>query len=473
MIKFGTSGFRGIMGDNFTKESVQRVAFSISKVVLDNKWASIPIAIGYDNRFMSKDYAKWMVEILIAYGIKVEYYTNPVPSTLIAFSAKNRQIGIMLTASHNPYYYNGVKIFINGGCEPDKAFTDKIEEFANNCDYSKIKSIDYVDGVKQAKIVETNAIKPYCDFMINYFDKKVFKNYTKRVLFNAMHGSTVECMNYITKKLGLKNFNSINDSIDPYFEYKLPAPYKQNLIDQANIIKKEKYDLGFAFDGDGDRITFIDKTGEIYDSNYASVVIYYYLVKYKNFKGGLVKNTALTSLTTKVTNLFGYKTFNANVGFKNIAKIMKETDGILGVESNGMCMKGHILHKDGLFFALMMMEALEKIGKSFGEIIQELKKICNFPCQTLEFAYEITQKQKDEINKKLFIDKKLPKFQMPIQDVWLFDGCKIIFENDYWCQIRFSGNEMVVRIFAEGKDINQCQEFVKTCEDFIGVHDKQ
>ncbi|MDD4816081.1 MAG: hypothetical protein PHQ62_02980 [Clostridia bacterium] len=469
MIKFGTSGFRGVFADTFTKENVQKIGFALTKHFKNNlsNW----VYVGYDNRFMGKQFAMWISEVLVAYGAKVMFYNKSVPSTLIAFQTKNLDFGVHITASHNPYTYNGIKIFLKNGCESTTETNDNISKIANKKPYKKIRTMDFESAVKNGNIAICQDIKTYCNSMLKFAFK--IKQNNPKVLFNAMHGSSVECMEYVLEKSGVK-FKTINQNIDPFFENMLPAPYEKNLQDQINMLKSGDFDFGFALDGDGDRISFLDKDGTFYDCNYVSALFFQFFLKNKKLKGGMVKNCALTELVNKIAKENNCKIFDAKVGFKNVAKAMQENpDILLGAESNGIAIGKHILHKDGLLSALIMIEIFATYKKSLKEIIADLKKQYKYPCEVAEFAYSITEQKRQEILQKVFANKNLPQTPQPILQAIYDDGAKFVFENGYWAVIRFSGTENVVRIFAEMKNKQECNKYIKIFEDFISVKTRQ
>ncbi len=471
MIKFGTSGFRGILGDNFTKENVQKIAYAISQTLLESGKKTANICIGFDNRFMSKLYAEWICEVLAEIH-NVKFFENSVPTPLIAWNAKNCDLGIMLTASHNPYYYNGVKIFKSGGLECDDELAKRIEEIANNIEYSKIKITSFKNVVESGKVVLTKEIDNYCESILKNVDIEFLKNHKQKVLVNVMHGSGLECIKNILDKLEY-NYEIMNANLDPYFENKLPAPYVQNLISMSEKIVNEKFDLGFAFDGDADRFTFVGSSGEIFDCNYVSAVVYYYLTEIKGLKGDVVKNKALTNLLKLIAEESGNSVYEVKNGFKHVGKKLSTTNSLFGTETNGIAFKNHVMSKDGLMASMLVLDAVTHIGKSFEEILSDIYSKFNYKSVIREFAYPVSEQQRSDIINKLS-NKKYPKFKdFEIDFVDDEEGYKIVYKNGYWGMVRFSGNEPVVRIFSEMKDLDECNEMIACYEDFLGVKERQ
>ncbi|MDD2227383.1 MAG: hypothetical protein PHH71_02230, partial [Clostridia bacterium] len=347
--------------------------------------------------------------------------------------------------------------------------------------------INFDEAVKKNLITLTTDTTKYLNSILNFIDiKKTEKKRNIKILFNAMHGSSVECMKVLLNKIGVQ-YEIMKENVDPYFEKKVTAPYVHNISDQIEKLRIENFDFGFALDGDGDRVSFIDKSGEAYDCNYISAVIYNHLVKNKqknqgnktkalkaNFEGNIVKNYAVSELIVKTAEVRGFESFNAKVGFKNIANLLLDNNkAIIGVESNGIAIKEHLPYKDGLMAAAILINVILSENKTVKMLIDDLKTETNFPSETLEFAYPISETEKARIGKKIFIEKQIPLLDERILKVNYEDGFKMIFQNDYWAVIRFSGTENVVRIFAEMKNKELCQRYIKTLEKFIGVSQRQ
>lgn len=472
MIKFGTSGFRGIVGDNFTKENVQKIAYALCQIVKEDEIKNPEIVIGFDNRFMSADFAKWTAEVL-ATTMKVKFYEKAVPTPIISYEAKKTTFGLMITASHNPYIYNGIKVILRGGRDCDDEYAKRIEKIANKAKAKDVTSISFEEGVKSKKIKMVKDIKSYCDSILSFVDVKKIQKSNLKVVANAMHGNSVECVHYLFDKLKL-NYEVMNENIDPYFEGVLPAPYKQNVSGQAKKVVSEKFDLGVAFDGDSDRFALISSSGKYFDCNFVCAVLYYYLIKVKGYKCGVSKNYANTSLIKKLAEVFGQNCYETIVGFKNVALSLLETDSIMGVESNGIAFKPHSLIKDGPLVAVLLIDAICALGKSFDEILSDIQKALNYKSEIIECNYVLSDKQRQIINEKVFVQKKTPKIAgRKIKDIDFTDGCKIIYEDGYWGMFRFSGTEKIIRLYAEMKNIKQCNEVVNSYAKFLGLKERQ
>lgn len=469
MIKFGTSGFRGIIADNFTKENVQKIAYAIAKTSKTN--AIIPV--GFDNRFMGKQFAMWLCEVLVAYGKQIKFFDCSVPSPVIAFETLNQEFGVMISASHNPYFYNGIKIFQTGGRELSSKQNASLEKLANRISHAKIKTIDFDLAKKQSLIKLTTSTTAYQNSILKNLNQKAIKQSGVKVYFNAMNGSSTSVAKKLFEKLNLE-VKYLNCEVDPNFNFGLPAPYRNNLKDQTALAKSDfKEDFGFALDGDGDRISFLDENGGFYDASYLVALVYDKLCETKPCS--IVKNCAMTALVDKIAEKYGQNAFLAGVGFKNTAqKMLEYPNALIGAESNGFAIKNHLLYKDGLMGALKIVEtlALSKSHK-LSKAIASLKKKYNFPCEVVEYAYPFKESQREEITKKVFKQKQIPDFPQKPLSCHYEDGAKFVFENDYWCVIRFSGNENVLRLFAEMPNIETAEKHIKIMEKFVGLKTRQ
>lgn len=457
MVKFGTSGFRGIIGENFTKQNIQKLAYALKKIN-EKKLKFKKATIGFDNRFMSPIFAKWFLEAFYSNEVDIYFFSQSVPSPLISFESDN-SIGIMITASHNPYEYNGIKIFINQK-EIDNDIASELETLANL--ESEICTTPFYTIEKSKNFSYTTKIENYCNNILKLIDCNKI-NHNLKVCYNNMFGSSLNCVRYLFDKLEIKSF-VLNENVDPYFAYRLPCPYKENLQEQVEFIVQNNFDIGFAVDGDGDRFCAIDKSGKLYDCNYIMAIMYYYLLKYKNYSGDIILDVATTNLIKKVAESFGYNAIYSVHGFKNIGENILKNNSFMGGESNGIAFKEHLLSKDGIVLIPLILEIVSVTKLSLSEIVEKIEKELNFSSYILEKNYTLTKNEINELNQKIFIEKFVPKVSEKIKEISYFDGLKVTFENDYWFCIRFSGNEPVIRIFVEE---NSSESANKICKEIV------
>ncbi len=470
MIKFGTSGFRGIMNDDFTKENIRKVAIGLKAKAKEENLKDVSVVIGYDNRFMSENFAKW-IGAELATDFQVDLFDCSVPSALVSYYAKYYTFGVVITASHNPYIYNGVKIFFDGGKDSDDSFNRILEKHAN-VDISGVAENSYERMVKEGKITLLSDKSKYLDMLESLVEKKNISENTK-ILFNVMHGNATKTLIDTCERIGLKNYEIMNESIDPYFEFIPPAPYLKNLIKMSERVKNEKFDIGFAFDGDSDRITLVDKDGEIYDCNTVLGVLYYHLIHNKKEKGAMVKNSAMSNFNIKVAEYLNEECIEVGVGFKSISPHIKSGRAIIGGESNGICYREGALTKDGIMTAFLLLDMLNYEKKSYAHIVKDLTEKVKFPSVVIEQAYNLYEGDRERATKIVYDEKKVFETDKKIEGITYHDGAKFNFENGYWATIRFSGSENVIRFFAEMPTLEDCEKVLLSIEKLLDIHEKQ
>lgn len=461
MIKFGTGGFRAIIGEDFTKENVQILAQGLSNLMLKEN-SKKEIVIGYDRRFMSDDFAKWMAEVFVGNSIKVLLCNREVPTPLVMLATKNfhNDYGLMITASHNPYVYNGVKVFTKGGKDGDLEFTNILEDECKKL--TNINTLKYEFACKSGLIEPLEYMEEYIENVCNHLTIK--KGNNAKIYFNAMNGVTVEPFTKISKKLNLKNCKLYRSKHDAFFEHSLPAPNETTLKSFAKKCFKDKVDFALACDADGDRVNLIDEKGNIYGGNTILAIIYYYLVKYKNMQGDVVINLSSSMLLEKIAEKFGYKCHKVPVGFKWLSSKMKETNALIcGESSGGLTIRDYINGKDSMIACCLLIEAQQTINKPFSKIIDEICEFAEFRSVFLEKTFVV--EDREALTKSL--QKFVPTFSKKIVELDRRDGQKYYLENNSWVMIRFSGCEPILRIVDEAQDESDVNELMQQAIDFV------
>lgn len=446
MFKFGTGGWRDIIADGFTKNNITLLAQSISEKM--NKEGAKEIVIGFDRRFMSDLGATWLAEVFAANGITVYYIPSNAPTPLIMFTVKTYgcKYGIAVTASHNPAVYNGVKVFTEGGRDANEVVTSELEEISKTV--TDIKSLNFDDAVKKNIIQIIHPLNEYIDSIMNMLDIDAIKEKGLKILLDPMFGVSKTSLQTILLTARC-DVDIINDRHDTLFGGRLPSPSAATLTKLSDMVVEDGYDIGIATDGDADRIGIINEDGRFIHPNEILVLLYYYLLKYKGWKGDVVRNLATTHLLDKIAEDFGYKCHEVPVGFKHISSKMEETDAIIGGESSGgLTIKGHIKGKDGIFASSLLVEMICKTGKGLSEMLDEIHSKYGQSFMS-ERDFKFSAEKKAELQKLIYEDKVLPDFSEKVAKVSYMDGLKVFFENGGWIIARFSGTEPLIRIFCE------------------------
>lgn len=470
MIKFGTGGFRAIIGDEFTKANMELLTQAVANKIYKEGAQDKPFIIGYDRRFLSDTATKWVCEVLAGNNINVHMINYEAPTPVIMFVVKNSgaKYGMAVTASHNPAEYNGVKVFTEGGRDATEVVTDDIENEISNIAPEDIKVMEFDKALKDGLVKVINPKNEYIDSILSVIDINKVKSRNLKVLLDPMYGVSKTSLQTILLTCRC-DVEVINDRHDALFGGRLPSPSAATLKRLSQLVVENNYDLGIATDGDADRIGLIDAKGNFIHPNDILVLLYYYLTKYKNWSGPAVRNIATSHLLDKLAKSFGQECYEVPVGFKHISSKMEETDALIGGESSGgLTVRGHISGKDGIYAAALLVEMLCVIGKPLTEILDEIK--AEFGQHEMsEFDCRFSNEKKDELQNLLFTEKKLPEFPIEVEKVSYMDGCKVYFKNGGWIICRFSGTEPVIRVFCEQSSIEQANQITKVMREFLGL----
>ncbi|MGI5977690.1 MAG: phosphoglucomutase/phosphomannomutase family protein [Candidatus Limivicinus sp.] len=461
MIKFGTGGWRAVIADGFTKENIRLLAAGLCRLMEKEGHGGKEICVGYDRRFLSKESAHWAAEVIVGYGFKVFMINRSSPTPLIMFTVKNWNMpyGMVVTASHNPAIYNGIKIFTAGGRDADKGVTNKIEEEISHVKPEEIKSVDYDEAVSKGLIREGTTANTYIDSILSKLDIESIKNSQLKIALDPMYGVSQTSLKtiLITCRCDL---SLIHDRHDTLFGGKLPAPNAQTLIPLSNYVVDNHCNLGIATDGDADRLGVVDEKGDFVHPNTLLVILYYYLIKYKGWHGPCVRNNSTTHLLDRVAESLGEKCYEVPVGFKYVSAKMTETDAVIGGESSGgLAVRGHISGKDGIYSASLLVEMLAVTGKSITELFNEIcEKVGSLVYREADFR--MTAARKAELQKRLFENLEMPEFANEIDHVSREDGCKTYFKDGSWVICRFSGTEPLLRMASEAETGEKAQQYI-------------
>ena len=470
MIKFGTGGWRAIIGEEFIMDNVRLLSQAIAIDMKNKGFDKKGIVIGYDRRFLSDRASKWVSEVMAGNGITTYFIANIAPTPLIMFTVKKLEVkyGIAITASHNPADYNGIKVFTEGGRDATEEVTDSLESILKTLTLSSVKTMKFEAGLSSGIIKITDTFNDYIDAILNMIDIDVIKSRSLKVLLDPMFGVSKSSLQtiFLTARCQM---DIINDRHDTLFGGRLPSPSAATLTKLKDIVLEKGYDLGIATDGDADRLGIIDDFGNFIHPNDIMVLLYYYLLKNKEWKGGVVRNIATTHLLDKIANAFGEECYEVPVGFKHISSKMEETNAVIGGESSGgLTIRGHIKGKDGIFAATLLVEAICSTGKKISEMLSEIhSQFGNYFMAESDIRF--SDEDKITLMKLLFEEKKLPDFGYKVQKVSYSDGVKVYFENDGWTIARFSGTEPLLRIFSEMHNEMEARKVNNIMKRFISL----
>lgn len=470
MIKFGTGGWRAIIGDDFTKENIRLLAQAMVNKMKNEGNTEPGIVMGYDRRFLSKEAMQWSAEVFAAAHMKTYLINKSSPTPLVMFYVMKHEFpyGMMITASHNPAIYNGIKVFTAGGRDADEIQTKDIEDYIADITPEDVSSMEYETGIREGYINEIYPLNEYLDNILASVDVDAIRNAGLKVALDPMYGVSETSLKTILMTTRCEVI-TIHDRHDTLFGGKLPAPSAATLHSLQNSVLEKKCDIGIATDGDADRIGVIDDKGNFLHPNDILVLLYYYLVKFKGWHGPVVRNIATTHMLDKVAERFGENCYEVPVGFKYVSAKMQETGAIIGGESSGgLTVHGHIHGKDGIYAAALLIEMLAVTGKKMSEIMEDIHKECGY-IHMEERDYKFSEEKKAEIFQVLMEEKQLPDLPDEIDHISYLDGSKVYFKNGGWVIARFSGTEPLLRIFCEMPDAEDARKVCGIYEAFLSL----
>ena len=470
MIKFGTGGWRAIIGEEYIKDNVVLVAQAVANIMIEENVTEKGLVVGYDRRFLSDKSARWVCEVIAGNDIPVQIINKISPTPLIMYHAKTHgnHYGVAITASHNPAEYNGIKIFTLGGRDATEEVTEKVESIIATLTKEDIKTVDYDKAVESGIIKQINPFNDYIDTLLSMLNVQAIREKSLKVLVDPMFGVSKNSLQALLISCRCE-VDVIHERHDTSFGGRLPSPTALTLARLANTVVEKQYDIGIGTDGDADRLGIIDEKGNFIHPNDIMALLYYYLLKYKGWSGPVVRNIATTHLLDSIAEKFGERCYEVPVGFKHISAKMEEMNAVIGGESSGgLTIRGHIKGKDGIFAAGLLVEMMCVTGKRLAEMLDEIHEQFGDYVMT-EGDYRFSNEKKEELVELLFTEKKLPEFNIPVEKVSYEDGCKVYFENGGWIIARFSGTEPLIRVFTEMSTKEEAEAISRVMLDFLGL----
>ena len=444
-IRFGTSGWRAIIAEDFTYKNVELVTKSICSYLKENvSDEKSTIIIGHDSRFMGEKFAQIAAEIAKRKGFRVLLCNHPTPTPTISHAIINQRAvgGMNFTASHNPPEYQGIKFSTADGAPALPEITKQIETIIENT-----PNVEDADG---GSIEEFDARPAYLDDLKIKIRFDVIANAKGKYAYDALYGTGRGYLDKAFRDIGLE-VETIHDWRDVTFGGKSPEPSEKQVGELIEAVKSKSLTLGLATDGDGDRFGVIDSNGEFIQPNQLIAILADYLAESRGWKLGIARSVATSHFIDRVAESRGLKLYETPVGFKFIGELINKDEIILGgEESAGLSIRGHFPEKDGILACLLAAEAVAARGKSLTEQLNELYSKVG----KLESA-RIGVKLTDEVAAKL--KEKLAQEPTEIdgraiEKINRMDGVKFIFTDGSWMLMRPSGTEPLVRIYAESED---------------------
>ena len=465
-IKFGTDGWRGIIADDFTFDNVRRVAGAIASYVAKYEDAKRGVFLGYDTRFASQRAAQVAAEVIASAGIPVKIATDYTPTPAVSYAVKTNGAagGIMVTSSHNPWNWNGVKFKGNFGGSATPAIMRKVEE--------ELRAGAMPQGTKAA-VEEADVKTPYVAAVCRFADMDLIGKAKFKVAVDSMYGSGRGILSGIFRERGVEHI-TIRQEVNPLFPGINPEPIEPHISLLQQTVVSEKCDAGLATDGDADRVGAVAEDGSFVDSHKIFCVLLRWLLERKKWSGDVVRAFNTTRMLDRIAAKHGRKLYETQIGFKYTADLMMEHDILIGgEESGGIGYSRFLPERDGILNCLLLANGMAEEGKPLGQLVADLQLEFGphfYGRRDLHIEEEIKKdairRARDEGTQKLGRYRVLKKENL--------DGIKFFLDAptngkgaEAWILFRASGTEPLLRAYSEASSPELVAEILSDGEKFV------
>jgi len=465
-IKFGTDGWRGVIGKDYTFANVEIVSQAIADYAKSQNQSSKELLVGYDTRFLANQFAQRVSEILAGNGFQVDLMDRPFPTPYISYEVKRRELagGVMVTASHNPPEFCGIKFKAPFGGSATPAIVKEIESSLWRNPVQRVS--------RPGSIRTVSPGREYVEHIQSLIRFDLIQRAGLRVIADPMHGTANGLLQEILGNHRIE-CRTIRQKPDPLFGGVFPEPMEENLGALREAILEHQADIGLATDGDADRLGVMDASGCYVNTHQILALLILHLVRNRRWTGKVVKTFSQSILIERICGKLGLEFHIVPIGFKNIADLMLREDILIGgEESGGVGTKNHIPERDGILVNLLMLEAVAQGGRSLHQMILDMwEEFGEFHFERrdlhvpLAFGQQLVQRLR-EAPPKAFAG-------FPVTRVDTLDGSKLVFQDESWILFRQSGTEPLLRLYSEaatGEKVKQLMEEGNRLAHPVDVH---
>ena len=462
-IAFGTDGWRAVMAREFTFDNVALVAQAIADHVQTTGKAAKGVVIGYDARFLSEQFAALVADVLGANGIPALVPDRDTPTPVVAYTVRARDLAgaVMLTASHNPPEYNGIK-FIPDYCHP--ALPDVTDAIT-----ATIQKLQAGDGEVRTGGPKPEIIDPKPDYFAHVrqlLDLEAIGKAGLKIWVDPLYATGRGYLSQLLQEAGCE-VHTIHDERNPLFGGSLPEPNATNLAELSGKVRDSGANLGLSMDGDADRFGMVDATGTYINANQVISLVFYHWLKTRYPSGSVVRTVATSGQIDAIARQFGFNVIETPVGFKWVGNALRTSDAIVGgEESGGLSVKGHIPEKDGIVADLIITEQVAKTGKTPLETLAEIRDLVG-DFLTTRVDVKLPEASKQALLSGLKNETPKTLAGQPVVSVSTMDGVKMVRDDHSWLLIRPSGTEPLVRCYIEARSDEGVSELKHAVHDLI------
>lgn len=465
-IRFGTDGWRAIMGEDFTPENVEKViqAFCDFQKESDNRL----LFVGYDRRKDSDKTAELVANVLASNGFDVRLAHSFCPTPCISWLVKANQAlaGVMVTASHNPPQWNGIKFKESYGGAASPTYTGKIEDVLDSNDRAdrKIEKGDFAAFVEKKRIQYFDPAATYVTHLKKFIDIDRICESNFKIVVDPLFGAGT---GFVEKTLG-QSVVQIHDAADPNFGGLNPEPIDKNLNELKKVLLQEKADIGLATDGDADRIGAYDEKGNFVSSHQIFSLLLRHNLMHRKLTGPVVKSISTTRMIDKICQKHELDLTVTPIGFKHISQELLKQNALMGgEESGGISLREHVHERDGVLNGLLLLEAMAVNQKPLSQLITEMENEYGRFCFQRD-DYHLTDEKIETVKKKVLepVAKVGGVALLRTEDM---DGMQYLFEDESWLLVRASGTEPLLRVYAEGPSEERVSELLGFAKAHFGI----
>ncbi len=471
-VKFGTDGWRGIIADDFTLANVRVAAAAIGNYVLAHEDTTKGICVGYDTRFGSAKFAQTAAEVLAQAGIPVQLASGITPTPALSYAVQKRGAagGVMITSSHNPFQWNGVKYKASYGGSGSPSIMARIESFLGQ----PLPDVSGQNASAPAAITTVDFCTPYIEAISAFADLQAIAKSGQRFAIDCMYGAGSGVLAGILSKIGV-DFVEIRANHDPLFPGINPEPIEPHIRALQKTVVAERCQAGLATDGDADRLGAVDENGNFVDSHKIFSILLRWLLERKNWPGDVTRAFNTTKMLDRIAAKHGRKLYEHGIGFKYVCDLMLEQDILIGgEESGGIGIKRHLPERDGLLNCLLLANIMADEGQTLGQLVDSLQR------EYGEHQYgRIDLHIPDEIKNAAIARAKagVAEFAgMPVLRVETLDGIKFFLDNpeaktkpnaaETWLLLRASGTEPLLRLYSESCSKESVSKLLAAAREF-------
>jgi phosphoglucomutase len=452
-IKFGTSGWRGILADDFTFANARLVCQAIAEHLKGEGLAPQGVIVAYDTRFLSETFAVAAAEVMAGNGIPSFFTSRDTPTPVVSYAIREgkRAGGINVTASHNPPEYNGIKFSPAQGGPAPTPITRAIEGLIREITPEKVKSIPFAEARDRGLITDIDPRESYFEHLRGLLDTEALRQAGLKVAVDVLYGAGRDYLDAFLRDSGV-TVEVLHGYRDALFGGQRPEPSAEYLEPLAECIKTTGAQLGLAVDADADRFGIMDGKGRYHEANMILGLLFDHLIKTRGWEGGVARSVATSHLVDKVAAAYERPVFETKVGFKHLGEYLLSGQALMiGEEAEGFSMRDHLPEKDGILACLLVAEMVAKTGKNIPELLEDLFARVG-PVQTQRLDLRLPPEIKDRLLERLKTTPDSFAGQKVVQHVTL-DGHKYILEDGSWVCFRPSGTEPVVRFYLEASSM--------------------